>query len=184
MIRRRVGPLSNGAPIAALPATEATDAPKPSPGVGAENVTGGVNARGTKAGGTSLTVIEAVAVLIPPKPSLTVSGDGERPHLAVGVHDRLARRRRQVAERPSVSQRATLRDRAIRCRQTGSRRPRRPSGVVKPITAVGGVSLPKACENSDVLPSGSVAVAETNGGSLRRRREREPRTSRCPRYRS
>ncbi len=58
------GPSSNGAPIAALPATEATDAPNPSPGVGAANVTGGVNARGTNAGGTSLTVIEAVAVLI------------------------------------------------------------------------------------------------------------------------
>ena len=59
--------------MAALPATEATDAPNPSPGVGAVNVTGGVNARGTKAGGTSLTVTLACAVLIPPKPSFTVN---------------------------------------------------------------------------------------------------------------
>ena len=43
------------------------------PASGAANVTGGVNARGTNAGGTSLTVIVAVAELIPPKPSLTVN---------------------------------------------------------------------------------------------------------------
>ena len=30
------------------------------------------------------------------------------------------------------------------------------------MTAVGGVSVPKSCENSDVLPLGSVAVAVTN----------------------
>ncbi len=60
-------------PIAALPATDATDSPNPSPGSGAANVTGGVNVRGTNAGGTSLTVIAAIAELIPPKPSLTVS---------------------------------------------------------------------------------------------------------------
>ena len=32
----------------------------------------------------------------------------------------------------------------------------------KPITAVGGVSTPYACENSEVLPAGSVTVAVTN----------------------
>ena len=35
--------------------------------------------------------------------------------------------------------------------------------LVKPMTAVGGVSVPKSWENSEVLPSGSVAVAETYG---------------------
>ncbi len=33
--------------------------------------------------------------------------------------------------------------------------------VVKPMIAVGGLSEPKAWENSDVLPLGSVAVADT-----------------------
>ena len=68
-----MSPSSYGAPTAALPATDATDVPNPSPGAGAVKVVGGVNASGTKAGGTSLTVIVAVAVLIPPNPSLTVS---------------------------------------------------------------------------------------------------------------
>ena len=97
------GPLSNGAPIATLPSTEATDAPNPSPGEGVVNVTGGVNESGANAGGTSLTVTVAVAVLIPPKPSLTVNVTVNVPTDRVSVDRRGARRRRAVAERPGVA---------------------------------------------------------------------------------
>ena len=72
------GPLSNRAAIATLPSTEATASPKPSPGVGVANVTGGVNEPGTKTGGTSLTMIVAMAVLRPAEAVVDGQRDGDR----------------------------------------------------------------------------------------------------------
>ena len=114
-----------------------------------------------KTGGTSTTVTVAVAVLIPPKPSLTVNVTVSVPTRRVGVGRLGPRRRPAVAERPGVGERIAA----------GVGRPRPSNGIaaptltvmlVNPMTAVGGMSTPNSCENSEVLPLGSVAVAVTN----------------------
>ena len=152
---------ADGAPIATLPSTEATDSPNPSPGEGVVYVNGGVNESGVKTGGDVVDRDGGLRGRSPAESVVDGQRDGVGPRRQVGVGRLGARRRPSVAERPGVGERVAVgtgRARAVE----GDRGTLVDRRVVKPITAVGGLSPPNSCENSEVLPPGSVAVAVTN----------------------